>query len=235
MTARDQARQWLAEVLHQADECPCSSAAAPDCRWAKHWTQLADAILDAPGVQVGAIQLPPRHEKVVIRLPAIPRDAANDRPSVHADGRTGAGESDGTRKGAQGDLSGPTPPEIMARNLNRPMVARLRRCAADTTPNWDGQITIYPPEARDLLALIDSLLTVPIEDGRDERPAFPPADVIARRFHETYERLAPEYGYRTREASAKPWDDVPEQNRALMIHTAREVRNWLLDPDGRDG
>lgn len=39
--------------------------------------------------------------------------------------------------------------------LNGPMVARLRQCAADTSPNWDGKITIYPPEARELVALID--------------------------------------------------------------------------------
>jgi hypothetical protein len=39
--------------------------------------------------------------------------------------------------------------------LNKPMVARLRRCAADTSPSWDGAVTIYPPEARDLIALID--------------------------------------------------------------------------------
>ena len=49
-----------------------------------------------------------------------------------------------------------------------------------------------------------------------------PADV-ARLFHETYERLAPEFGYRTREASAVPWDEVPETNRALMIATVTEV------------
>jgi hypothetical protein len=45
----------------------------------------------------------------------------------------------------------------------------------------------------------------------------------ARLFHETYERLAPEHGYRTREASAVPWEDVPEPNRSLMIAVAGEV------------
>ena len=43
------------------------------------------------------------------------------------------------------------------------------------------------------------------------------AEDIAREFHETYERLAPEHGYETREASAKPWEQVPEQNKGLMI------------------
>jgi hypothetical protein len=39
---------------------------------------------------------------------------------------------------------------------------------------------------------------------------------LAQQFHEAYERLAPEFGYETREASAKPWSEVPENNRALM-------------------
>lgn len=42
---------------------------------------------------------------------------------------------------------------------------------------------------------------------------------IARAFHEAYERLAPAHGYETREASAKPWKDVPAGNKALMIAT----------------
>lgn len=50
---------------------------------------------------------------------------------------------------------------------------------------------------------------------------------IARAFHETYERLAPKFGYETRRESAVAWDEVPEQNRALMIAVAREVFPWL--------
>ena len=42
------------------------------------------------------------------------------------------------------------------------------------------------------------------------------AEEMARRFHEAYERLAPSFGYKTREASAVPWEDVPEQNKALI-------------------
>lgn len=49
------------------------------------------------------------------------------------------------------------------------------------------------------------------------------AEEIARLFHETYERLAPDFGYETREASAKPWGEVPENNRKLMIAVAGEV------------
>jgi hypothetical protein len=49
------------------------------------------------------------------------------------------------------------------------------------------------------------------------------AEALARRFHETYERLAPEHGYETRKASAVPWEDVPEPNRALMVAVASEL------------
>lgn len=51
---------------------------------------------------------------------------------------------------------------------------------------------------------------------------------IARYFHETYERLAPDFDYKTREASAKPWKDVPENNQYLMIAVANEVRKKFL-------
>jgi hypothetical protein len=42
-------------------------------------------------------------------------------------------------------------------------------------------------------------------------------ELIAKKFHEIYENLAPEFGYKTREESAKPWSEVPSQNRQLMI------------------
>lgn len=46
---------------------------------------------------------------------------------------------------------------------------------------------------------------------------------LARFFHNTYEDLAPTYGYRTRRASAVPWDDVPEDNKNLMIEVCARV------------
>jgi hypothetical protein len=49
------------------------------------------------------------------------------------------------------------------------------------------------------------------------------AEQVAQQFHETYERLAPDHGYRTREASAKPWADVPEQNKGLMIAVVADL------------
>jgi len=49
------------------------------------------------------------------------------------------------------------------------------------------------------------------------------AESLARLFHETYERLAPDHGYETRKASAKPWSEVPEQNKNLMIAVCRLI------------
>ncbi len=49
------------------------------------------------------------------------------------------------------------------------------------------------------------------------------AESLARRFHEVYERLAPSFDYRTRPASAVPWEDVPEANQRLMIATCAEI------------
>jgi hypothetical protein len=53
------------------------------------------------------------------------------------------------------------------------------------------------------------------------------AEAIARAFHESYERQAPDHGYETRVASAVPWDEVPENNRALMTAVVED----LLDRD----
>jgi len=49
------------------------------------------------------------------------------------------------------------------------------------------------------------------------------AEELARLFHETYEQLAPSFGYQTRRESATSWDQVPENNRKLMIATAVRV------------
>ena len=62
------------------------------------------------------------------------------------------------------------------------------------------------------------------------------AEQIAQAFHESYERLAPEHGYETREASAKPWEEVPEQNKGLMVAVVGDLleRGAVRDPDEVD-
>jgi hypothetical protein len=55
----------------------------------------------------------------------------------------------------------------------------------------------------------------PLDDSSYER--------IAKEFHKAYEELAPIFGYRTREESAKPWKDVPRENQMLMIATVKAL------------
>ena len=52
---------------------------------------------------------------------------------------------------------------------------------------------------------------------------------LARRFHESYERLAPSFGYETRKESAVPWEQVPEQNRELMEAACEDALAPLAD------
>lgn len=55
------------------------------------------------------------------------------------------------------------------------------------------------------------------------------AEDLAKRFHEHYERLAPAFGYKTRKASAVPWDEVPQQNKALMTAVCQTILDESRD------
>ena len=50
---------------------------------------------------------------------------------------------------------------------------------------------------------------------------------LAKLFHDTYERLAPAFSYKTRKASAVPWTDVPPNNKGLMIAVAHEINDAI--------
>lgn len=86
-------------------------------------------------------------------------------------------------------------------------------------------------EAAALRRVLDELKQPKDSDGAAGAPAPPEAEFtlgptaekLAQRFHETYERLAPDFGYRTREASAKPWSEVPDKNKSLMIAVCAEI------------
>ena len=83
-------------------------------------------------------------------------------------------------------------------------------------------------------AVVGALMAPPA--GRAAATPDPPSDRnVARMFHEAYERLAPEFGYHTREESAVPWERVPARNRDLMTATVGEVRAHLAaaSPDER--
>ncbi|KKN03814.1 hypothetical protein LCGC14_1103870 [marine sediment metagenome] len=49
------------------------------------------------------------------------------------------------------------------------------------------------------------------------------AEQLARSFHELYEALAPEFGYETRKESAVHWDDLPQNNKTLMVAVASRI------------
>lgn len=116
MTARDQARQWLAETICAAQ---CGRGTLHD--------DLADAILDAPGVTVEEIRgviaisdltvhpvttvYPPglelaTHTQTVIRLPAVPLDGPGNRPQSPAAATEGTGETDRTHETAETNSGG---------------------------------------------------------------------------------------------------------------------------------
>lgn len=46
---------------------------------------------------------------------------------------------------------------------------------------------------------------------------------IAAAFHDSYERLAPAFGYDTREASKLPWPQLNLQMRGLMCEVIRDL------------
>ena len=60
------------------------------------------------------------------------------------------------------------------------------------------------------------------------------AEEIAKAFHDAYERLAPQHGYETRPETARSWDDVPEENRSLMLATVTDVFEFFGIPLRKD-
>ena len=59
---------------------------------------------------------------------------------------------------------------------------------------------------------------------------------LAREFHETYEHLAPQFGYTPRPETSKPWEEIPDDspNKRLMIAVAGEIMKKvvLIDHNG---
>lgn len=103
-----------------------------------------------------------------------------------------------------------SPLDRLLRAFDEEVEERVREFDPETKENDHGGHRSRPPEGG------------PGAHAGDR--AVPAAhDDVARLFHETYERLAPDYGYETRRESAVPWKDVPAANRALMNAVVREV------------
>lgn len=69
----------------------------------------------------------------------------------------------------------------------------------------------------------DAARALQAQTSAPAQPAPIDAAALAQLFHETYERLAPQLGYETRKESAKPWTEVPENNRKLMTAVCAEI------------
>jgi hypothetical protein len=139
--------------------------------------------------------------------------ALNALPSSAAPGATEADEAMKAILGAEsgaGRLSGPR---------------GIAECAVDRAVIYLHRRGLLTDEKRMELERRGSLgdgaraaLTVsPAPSTREWRAE--DGEPITRAFHEAYERLAPTFGYRTREESAVPWEDVPSKNKGLMRAT----------------
>lgn len=53
------------------------------------------------------------------------------------------------------------------------------------------------------------------------------AEALAQKFHEIYERLAPEYGYETRKETSVPWTALPDNNKRLMIAVCSTLQSVI--------
>jgi hypothetical protein len=49
------------------------------------------------------------------------------------------------------------------------------------------------------------------------------AETLARRFHDMYEKKAPHYGCETRRESRTDWENVPINNKKLMIDVCYQL------------
>lgn len=105
--------------------------------------------------------------------------------------------------------------EIQHMTVQHPNIVRDRRIAAGVSPQ----------EAESLA--LKEMLDAPAPDTGGE-PTLGQikdvndvirADFIARRFHEVYEQLAPQYGYDTRVESRVPFDSLGSDLRLLMRNT----------------
>ena len=74
-------------------------------------------------------------------------------------------------------------------------------------------------------------MNAPADDAAFEKwPEELGAEVLARRFHELYERIAPQFGYRTRKGTRVPWSELPDDNRELMLLVSGKIIEEIVSP-----
>jgi hypothetical protein len=59
------------------------------------------------------------------------------------------------------------------------------------------------------------------------------AEIIAKRFHEVYEDLAPTMGWETQERSRKSWEQLPIENKWLMVKVVEQLMEEKVIYKGR--
>lgn len=60
------------------------------------------------------------------------------------------------------------------------------------------------------------------------------AELIAKRFHEVYEDLAPSMGWETQERSRKSWEELPTENKWLMVKVVDQLMEEKVIYKGRN-
>jgi hypothetical protein len=74
-----------------------------------------------------------------------------------------------------------------------------------------------------------------MEIGRIFRVEQPTAHELACYFHDTYEMLAPDFGWTTSAGCVVPFDDLPDENRLLMLEVCervlQEFGGWVRKPE----
>ena len=60
-------------------------------------------------------------------------------------------------------------------------------------------------------------------DGSQQPLGGEEVERIARAFHESYEEFAIGFGWKTQEASKRPWEEIPEANRQVMLATVEDL------------
>jgi hypothetical protein len=118
----------------------------------------------------------------------------------------------------------PTEAQLRQHALDRAvtdgMVGAIHSSLMMTSQSKVGELTEFADPAT-LAKAVTEVADVFVKYLRG--PEQPKPWQVAAAFHEAYERLAPGYGYKTQDATAVPWDEVPQANKELMTAVAAEM------------
>jgi hypothetical protein len=121
-----------------------------------------------------------------------------------------------------------TPAPLTKERLDALIESEFQQCDLDAESIVAEGVARHGAERlkRELMRL--GFVGAPVEPVPAPRLTIEYVDDIACQFHNEYERLAPNYGYKTREASAVNWADVPAANKGLMREVVSIILNRVL-------